>query len=92
MQLATEYFPLADWSTRGREKDENGYIVVQVPEHPKSFRGGKYYEHRLVMERQYGRILERWETVHHINDIKTMNDECNLVVCTEEEHRRINVR
>lgn len=60
--------------------------MVKVPEHPRAFRDGWYYEHRLVAERQLGRLLETWETVHHINEIKHDNREINLFVCTRKEH------
>jgi len=60
------YKPINDWSKRKKEK-LNKYIVVWVPEHPKSFNGGWYYEHRLVLEKQLNRILKAWETVHHLD-------------------------
>jgi hypothetical protein len=80
------YFPLARWVGR-KSKRLSGYVLVFVPEHPKNF-GGWYYEHRLVYERDIKRVLETWETVHHINQIKTDNRLCNLFVCTEAEHRK----
>lgn len=43
-------------------------------------------EHRLVVERHKGRLLHRRETVHHINEQKTMNTLDNLFVCTQREH------
>lgn len=68
--------------------NENGYVLVHVPEHLKSFNGGWYYEHRLVAERMLGRVLKTLETVHHINEDKTNNDWLNLFVCTRREHDR----
>lgn len=80
------YTPIQKWHDRERSVNQNGYTLVMVPEHPKSFGGGWYYEHRLMAERRVGRVLQTWETVHHINGDKTYNDWCNLFVCTRTEH------
>lgn len=80
------YPPISKWDNRARDINPNGYVLVWVPEHPKSFCGGWYYEHRLVVERQLKRVLETWETVHHINEVKTDNFEDNLFCCTRQEH------
>jgi hypothetical protein len=81
------YRPISDW--RGRKKKFlDGYVLVWVPEHPKCFNGGWYYEHRLVMENFYKRVLADWETVHHINENKQHNDKKNLFVCTPGQHRK----
>lgn len=45
------------------------------------------YEHILVAEAHYG-LLDRWETVHHINEIKNDNRLLNLFVCTRDWHDR----
>jgi hypothetical protein len=82
------YKPLQKWYKRERKLNENGYWLVKVPEHPKSFCGGWYYEHRLIAERQFGRVLESWETVHHISEDKTDCSTLNLFVCTRKEHDR----
>ena len=81
------YSPIQRWEKRSVKRNQEGYLIVNVPHHPKSFNGW-YYEHRLVMERKYDRILEDWETVHHINENKTDNRECNLFVCTAEQHSK----
>lgn len=79
------YSPINDWSNRKKTVNENGYVLVWVPEHPKSF-GGWYYEHRLWGERKMGRILNRWETVHHISENKQDNSDENLFICTRKQH------
>lgn len=81
------YFPIQKWEKRKTKKTQDGYVLVHIPHHPKSFKGW-YYEHRLVMERKYDRILEDWETVHHINGKKADNRACNLFVCTMEQHSK----
>lgn len=81
------YKPILDW--RGRKtKTIDGYPLVWIPEHPKCFGGGWYYEHRLVMERKYCRILNKWETVHHINSDKECSEEYNLFLCTRAQHMK----
>ena len=82
------YSPIEQWKGRERLCDGNGYIIVKVPEHPRSFRSGWYYEHRLVAEKMLGRLLKTYETVHHINENKLENTEDNLFVCTRKEHDR----
>ena len=45
-----------------------------------------YYEHILIVELYLGRELLDWESVHHINEIKTDNRIQNLFVCSRQEH------
>lgn len=85
------YSPLMRWLKRP-QRMSGGYVLVWVPEHPNCFGAGWYYEHRLIYERAIGRVLETWETVHHINQIKTDNRMVNLFLCTEKEHRKAHRR
>lgn len=78
------YKPIKNWSKKTK-KSQDGYVLIQVPDHPKSF-GGWYYEHRLVIEKELDRILEDWETVHHINENKQDNRLKNLFLCTRPQH------
>lgn len=68
------------------QKTINGYIVIKAPNHPKKIKGGWYFEHIIVIENYLGRHLNSWETVHHINEIKTDNSLDNLFVCSRIEH------
>ena len=72
----------------------DGYKYISVNDHPysKTFGGiTKYYlEHRLIIEKYIGRILEPHETVHHIDGDKLNNQIENLMLCeTENQHNSI---
>jgi hypothetical protein len=67
-------------------KKINGYVLVKAPSHPKSLRGGWYWEHIIVVEESLGRNLADYESVHHINEIKHDNRIENLFVCHRQEH------
>jgi hypothetical protein len=81
------YKILKSWSKRDKKISKEGYVLIKIPEHPKSF-GGWYYEHRLVIEKTLDRILEVWETIHHINENKKDNRIENLFLCSREQHNK----
>jgi hypothetical protein len=83
------YRPLRNWHNRKKMLSDDGYMLVYAPEHPKSFNGGWYYEHRMVFEARLKRMLKSDETVHHIG-CKTDNTWKNLFLCTWAEHNRLN--
>lgn len=64
----------------GKIIDKNGYIYILKPEHPYAIQNKRYvFEHRLIIEKQIGRYLHRWEVSHHINGIKDDNRPENLM-------------
>lgn len=75
---------------RGRHKSTNGYILVIVDSKDtfaKMRQGDGYvYEHRLLMAKNLGRCLKKWEMVHHINGKKDDNKLDNLILMNEREH------
>lgn len=83
-----KYWPIQNWNRRER-KIYNGYVLVYVPEHPKAFLNGFYYEHRLWAERSMGRVLKTYETVHHLDNNKQNNTWANLFICTRQEHDHV---
>ena len=62
----------------GRTIDPRGYVLVKMPEHPAADVRGYVYEHRLVMERELGRLLARGERVRHDDNDPGNNDPLNL--------------
>jgi len=62
------------------------YNYISMPEHPKAYFDGTVLEHRIVMEKYLGRLLDRFECVHHINGDGKDNNIENLEVMSLQEH------
>jgi len=58
---------------RGWSLDKNGYVILTRDE-----TGYQQPEHRRIMEKKLGRKLERHETVHHKNLVRSANSPDNL--------------
>jgi hypothetical protein len=71
---------------KGGIRNCHGYVNIYKPNHPFANIRGEVAEHRLVMEAKIGRYLEKNETIHHINHIKTDNQISNLLLLTKSEH------
>lgn len=69
-----EYHP--NW-TGGRNYC-GGYVVVKCKDHPNVNSRGYVQEHRLVLEKHLGRLLEEHENVHHKNGQRDDNRIENL--------------
>lgn len=65
-----------------------GYRMLFCPFHPSSS-CSYVYAHRVVVERQLGRLLASHEYVHHINEDKLDNRPENLQLVSSREHRLI---
>jgi len=75
-------------SWAGGRTNHDGYVLIgQQHGHPRAMGKGKYVaEHRLVMERHLGRLLDPKEIVHHINEDPSDNRLENLQVMSIGEH------
>jgi hypothetical protein len=73
----------------GKMRHSKGYVFILNHDHPFSNSRGYVQEHRLVIEKQIGRYLHRWEVVHHINKIRDDNRYENLMVFkTDQYHKK----
>lgn len=70
----------------------DGYIYVYYPTHPNCSKDGYVMEHRIVMEKHIGRLLEQEEVVHHINHNRADNRLENLQLLTIKEHASLHMR
>ena len=66
-----------------------GYRYARTdPPHPKRNKMGLYPLHRVLMENKLGRILDKNEVVHHIDENKSNDDIDNLMVKSNSQHAR----
>ncbi len=75
---------------RGGITHSHGYTTLRIYEDNPYFSmatsHGYVYEHRYVMAQHLGRVLYRYEVVHHKNGIKTDNRLDNLVLIADGIH------
>ena len=74
----------------GRKKSKGGYIDIRVyPDNPYYSMANNGYipEHRLVMAKFLGRLLDSKEIVHHRDGNPNNNELINLELCTANNHK-----
>lgn len=77
------------WDAIGTRKvDGAGYVRIKVSHD--GHRVGWKMEHRVIMEQIIGRPLRRYETVHHIDGVRSNNDPANLLLLTSAQHNKLN--
>jgi len=71
----------------GKRKNKQGYTLICVATGNR--RAIYQSEHRIVMEEEIGRKLEKWECIHHKNGIKDDNRIENLVIVVNKKHNGV---
>lgn len=78
---------------KGKFKSSDGYILVRDYNHPNSDGYGYVREHRLIMEKRLGRLLNKSEVVHHANGNREDNRIENLrLFRNQREHIEYHVK
>lgn len=72
----------------GIAKHQRGYVLIRCSNHPYGDKRGYVFEHRLVIEKQIGRFLNKEEASHHINKILTDNRPENLMAFVNHSAHR----
>lgn len=67
------------------------YRYIWKPLHPHASNSGYVEEHRLVIENILGRILDKDEVVHHIDNDGFNNSPGNLLLMTKKTHDRLHM-
>lgn len=71
---------------KGGRSKSGEYVYIKSSDHPNANCQGYVFEHRLVMEKHLGRLLERNEEVHHKNQNKSDNRIKNLELVLQKAH------
>lgn len=70
-----------------------GYIYIAMPNHPRATSKGYVLEHIMIAENALGKLLPPGCVIHHIDGIKSKNQNNNLVVCQDDRyHKLLHVR
>ena len=78
----------ANWKG-GRHLLSDGYVALWQPDHPRAARNGYVREHVLVVERALGHALPAKAEIHHVDEVRSNNANCNLVACQDRAYHRL---
>lgn len=71
--------------------DKQGYVIIRA--NREGACGLYHREHVVIIEKKIGRrIVKGKEVVHHVNGIKSENDDLNLFFCTLSKHRKLHMQ
>ena len=70
----------------GKRKNNQGYVYIKQPTHPRADKSGYVAEHILVWEQTHGKLLPEGWVVHHLNGKKDDNRSKNLEGLPNRKH------
>jgi HNH endonuclease len=73
----------------GKIKDNMGYVLIKLPEHPRAYKEGYVLEHILVCEKALGKSLPHKAIPHHVNENRSDNRPENLVICQDQAYHAL---
>ena len=71
------------------KKKNDGYMVRTCRGHHRATSQNRVYDHILIVEQAMGKPLRRTAEVHHVNENKEDNRNCNLVVCHDDAYHKL---
>jgi hypothetical protein len=71
---------------KGGKMVVNGYVYIKKHNHPMADKQNYVAEHRYLMSKKVGRVLEKNELVHHKNGVRDDNRYSNLEIVTYSDH------